>query len=94
MKILTFKIFFLSIYLLSSSTVYSIEELKIKNLIFHEEAKNLSNVIFKDIKNNDVNIEDFKGKLIILNFWASWCAPCLEEMPSTATEHARCTRDK
>ncbi len=31
---------------------------------------------------NDVNLEDFKGKLLILNFWATWCAPCREEMPS------------
>jgi thiol-disulfide isomerase/thioredoxin len=27
-------------------------------------------------------LSDFKGKLLILNFWATWCAPCREEMPS------------
>ena len=31
---------------------------------------------------SDVNLDDFKGKLLILNFWATWCAPCREEMPS------------
>ncbi|MDC1132914.1 TlpA disulfide reductase family protein, partial [Candidatus Pelagibacter sp.] len=30
----------------------------------------------------EVDLDDFKGKLIILNFWATWCAPCKEEMPS------------
>ena len=29
-----------------------------------------------------MNLENFKNKLIILNFWATWCAPCVEEMPS------------
>ena len=35
-----------------------------------------------DINQKNVNLDDFKGKLIILNFWATWCAPCKEEMPS------------
>ena len=30
----------------------------------------------------NINLDDFKGKLLILNFWATWCAPCREEMPS------------
>jgi thiol-disulfide isomerase/thioredoxin len=35
-----------------------------------------------NINQKNVNLDDFKGKLIILNFWATWCAPCKEEMPS------------
>ena len=38
--------------------------------------------MFLDQKNNQLDLKDFRGKLILLNFWATWCAPCKEEMPS------------
>ncbi len=34
-----------------------------------------------DIDGQQVRLSDFKGKVVLLNFWATWCAPCLEEMP-------------
>jgi len=32
--------------------------------------------------NNEIKLSDHKGKLVIINFWATWCAPCKKEMPS------------
>src|SRR5438874_13623047 len=39
-------------------------------------------VSFQDLSGNWVALADFKGKLVLLNLWATWCQPCLKEMPS------------
>ena len=39
------------------------------------------NFTFYDIEGNEINLSDFFGKPIIVNFWASWCGPCKMEMP-------------
>ena len=37
---------------------------------------------YVDLEGNPVELSDYKGKRILLNFWATWCRPCIEEMPS------------
>ena len=54
----------------------------IKNIIIHKDLKTYDNVIFLDKKDQKINVKDFNGNLVILNFWATWCEPCKEEMPS------------
>ncbi len=36
----------------------------------------------RDLKGQEVSLSDFRGRLVFLNFWATWCPPCREEMPS------------
>ncbi len=37
---------------------------------------------FTSVSGETVRVDDFKGKLLIINFWASWCPPCVDEIPS------------
>ncbi len=54
----------------------------LKNLVVHKIPKIYDNVIFLDDADEEINIQNLDSKVIILNFWATWCEPCKEEMPS------------
>jgi peroxiredoxin len=41
----------------------------------------------KDLNGNKIGIKQFKGKFVFLNFWATWCGPCKEEMPGLEVLH-------
>ncbi|MET2984749.1 TlpA family protein disulfide reductase [Aureibaculum conchae] len=45
-------------------------------------TKSENTATYTDLEGNAVAISYFKGKRVLLNFWATWCLPCLEEMPS------------
>ena len=68
------------IFLLSNSFAKEIPN--IKNLVINKELKTYKNLAFLDSKQEIVKLDNYKGKLVILNFWAIWCAPCKKEMPS------------
>jgi thiol-disulfide isomerase/thioredoxin len=76
------KLLIIFIYLVTINFSYAFEKLDLKNLVLIENPKSYEDVTFMDINQKNVDLDDFKGKLIILNFWATWCAPCKEEMPS------------
>tara|TARA_B100000963_G_scaffold361090_1_gene394793 strand:+ start:3839 stop:4348 length:510 start_codon:yes stop_codon:yes gene_type:complete len=67
-------------FLLTSA--FAKETTDIKNLVINKELKKYDNLTFLDVKNKQINLKDYNGNLLILNFWATWCAPCKEEMPS------------
>ena len=68
------------IFLLTNSSAEEVIDLK--NLTISKELKKYENLTFLDYQNNQINLDDFKGNLVLLNFWATWCVPCKKEMPS------------
>ena len=66
----------------------------IKNIVIHKIPKTYDNVIFLDKNDQKININEYKGKLLLLNFWAVWCEPCKEEMPSLDKLQANPELDK
>ena len=73
---------FLIIFIFLISNSFAEEVTEIKNLIINKELKTYDGLTFLDDKNRQLNLDDYKGNLILLNFWATWCAPCKDEMPS------------
>ena len=72
----------LIIFILMLSNSFANGVTDIKNLVINKELKSYGDITFLDIKNKEINLSDYKGNLVILNFWATWCAPCKDEMPS------------
>ena len=73
---------FLIIFIFLITNVVAEELPGFKNIVIHKIPKTYNNVIFLDKKDEKININEYKDNLLILNFWATWCEPCKEEMPS------------
>ena len=73
---------FLILFIFLTTNVFANDLSEIKNIVIHKDLKVYDNVIFLDKNDKKLNIKEFRGNLILLNFWATWCEPCKEEMPS------------
>ena len=51
-------------------------------LILHEQPRPLPEVVFEDQSGTTLRLADFRGRVVLLNLWATWCAPCRREMPT------------
>ena len=78
------KIFLIILFCFSifSSISQTNEEAPLNNITINEIPKPIFSVIFEDFSGKKIDLNDYHGKLVIINFWTTWCAPCKKEMPS------------
>lgn len=68
-----FQSYFLSSLREGNTSIRSLDEM---------ELDGAPNFTVNDLYGRSLELQAYKGKIVILNFWASWCAPCIEEVPS------------
>ena len=75
------KITLVAFFLVISNIVNAVIEPPFKNIMVSEQPIKYEDILFKDYDGNTINLRDQKGQIFFLNFWATWCLPCKEEMP-------------
>ena len=59
----------------------ALREGDMKKLTFHPAPKAAGTAEFTTFDGDAISLDTYKGKWVLLNFWATWCAPCRKEMP-------------
>ncbi len=65
-----------------SAAIEALRAGDMRKLVFHPEPMVLPETEFADLEGGTHSLADYRGKWLVLNFWATWCAPCREEMPT------------
>src|ERR1700693_622044 len=67
---------------LSAAAAGEEEKLSLGEVIAESPPQPAPETVFTDADGKKASLADFKGKPVIVNLWATWCQPCLKEMPS------------
>ena len=71
-----------SLFYLFCFNLYANTTLPFKNISVHKKPIQYNKIVFEGFDNKQINLKNYNNEIYILNFWATWCAPCKKEMPS------------
>lgn len=66
----------------AAADVAALRDGDMKKLILHDAPVAVPEVVLLDAQDGEHSLTEYRGKWVVLNFWATWCAPCRHEMPS------------
>lgn len=75
------------------SSVEALRTDQMRKLMFHSVPQATTDAVFLDEDGGEMTLADLEGGHVVLNFWATWCAPCRKEMPSLANLQAQMGSD-
>ena len=67
--------------LADSAQIADLRDGDMRKLVVHSEPRAVSDTLFNTEDGGQMSLKDFEGKVVAVNFWAVWCAPCRHEMP-------------
>lgn len=72
------------------ATLEALREGDMKKLVFHADPKPVTDAAFVLADGaGEASLADYRGRYVLLNFWATWCAPCRKEMPQISALQAQ-----